>query len=407
MKKTTLLLCSFLWLVSYILTAQNTGNSPCDVIDFLTVDNNSCVEQVFSFDDSEIDENILSDPNCNFRTNLEDRWFKFQMPADGAVRIKTSYVSGSNVTDTAIETFRVTNTNDPCNNLESTSCDNDGNPATDTNNQYHSQIDVVEPAGSTIYFRVWENDTDEIGNFNICLYKIEAPMVADNDECLDVNTILPLNTTCIKTLGTNFLATPSSDDIGGTGCAANDGDDVWYKISVNSDKFYDIIIETSEDPGSPFDDTAIAVYSGSCNALVNIACDDDGGTDFFSKLTLTNRKDETLYIRVYPAVEPQVGTFNICAIATEALSADDHGIKNNFTLYPNPANDIIYLKFNQPSNKSINTHIYDIQGKLILHTTKTIINNEIELNVSMLKTGMYFLKIDDGENQSTKKIVII
>ncbi|GAA4296947.1 T9SS type A sorting domain-containing protein [Aestuariibaculum suncheonense] len=406
MKKTTFFLCSFLLLISYNLLAQNTADAPCGVNDFLTVNEITCVDQVFAFDDTETDENIFTDPSCNFRNNLEDRWFKFQMPVDGAVRIKTSFVSGSNVIDTAIEVFKVADTNDPCNNLESIGCDNDGNPATDTNNESHSQIDVVQPAGSTIYFRVWENDTDEIGNFNICLYKIDAPLVAENDECADVIEALPLNTNCSQTLGTNFQASISSEAIGDAGCASIEGNDVWYKIDIPSDKFYNVIIETSEDSGSLFTDTALAVYSGTCNALTNIACDDDGGNSLYSKITLDNRKDETLYIRVYPPVDPLVGTFNICAIVTEALGVEDYIQENNFTLYPNPTKDIVYLKFNQPSIKSVGTHIYDIQGKLILQSTKIIENNRTQLDVSALKAGMYYLKVNHGSYESIKKIVI-
>lgn len=79
---------------------------------------------------------------------------------------------------------------------------------------------------------------------------------------------------------------------------------------------------------------------------------------------------------------------------------------SKFLIYPNPADNIVQLKFNKNSGENIETKIYDIQGKLILNSTNPLQNNTVRLNVSTLKNGLYFLKVDAGIYKVTKKLII-
>ncbi len=391
MKKITFII---LVLLSINLHAQPVNNLPCNATE-LTVDlDGICTNDTFIFDGTETDSNIGT-PNCATYSGY-DLWYKFVMPNDGSVRIKTS--SNNIIDDLALEVF----SGSDCNNLVSIGCDDDGNPDPYPDDLF-SQIDVVETAGSVIYFRVWDKDDLGEGSFNICLYKIPTPIIANNDECSTAETLNLTNDCTSPVLTTNFQATPSSEI--NPSCATNEGGDVWYVINVSNDKFYDIAIETSEDSGSSVLDTAIAVYTGSCGVLTEIGCDDDGGNNLFSKIDLNGMKGETLYVRVYPVQAGQTGTFYICATATETL-----GIENNtepeFAMYPNPAKDIVNLKFNQSFSNLINIDTYNIQGKLVLSSKLQLKNNSSKLDVSKLTSGLYLLKIVDGERSITKKLFI-
>ncbi|MEW4922564.1 T9SS type A sorting domain-containing protein [Algibacter sp. 2305UL17-15] len=79
-----------------------------------------------------------------------------------------------------------------------------------------------------------------------------------------------------------------------------------------------------------------------------------------------------------------------------------------FSMFPNPAKNTVELKFNKLNNNNNNIHtaIYDIQGKLILNSDNQLKNSNIKLDVSALKSGIYFLKVTDGMYKLTQKLII-
>ena len=68
---------------------------------------------------------------------------------------------------------------------------------------------------------------------------------------------------------------------------------------------------------------------------------------------------------------------------------------NSFSIYPNPTKE--YLNIDCSSFESVS--IYNILGKELIKDT----NNRI--NVSSLSNGVYFIKVSDGINSSTKKFI--
>jgi len=73
---------------------------------------------------------------------------------------------------------------------------------------------------------------------------------------------------------------------------------------------------------------------------------------------------------------------------------------NNVEMYPNPAND--YLSFDTNSNENIDVQIFDILGKSVLRL-KNIPNS---INISELKSGIYFVQITLGSENTTKKLIV-
>ncbi len=108
-----------------------------------------------------------------------------------------------------------------------------------------------------------------------------------------------------------------------------------------------------------------------------------------------------IYFDFNPAVV--TNTFN-----TEFLDTlnNESFNKVNFSIFPNPVTEIVKLKFNKSINDQISVSIYNIQGKLILNSKKTLQNNTIQLSTSSLKSGMYFLKVNDGVNEVTQKLIV-
>jgi uncharacterized repeat protein (TIGR01451 family) len=92
-------------------------------------------------------------------------------------------------------------------------------------------------------------------------------------------------------------------------------------------------------------------------------------------------------------------TFETTFIAP--LSVDEVA-EINIRTYPNPAKDILYVSLN--TNEKVTIELYDLQGKQIIQKVEE--SNRIELNISTVKSGVYFLKLTTKTAQFTKKIIV-
>lgn len=86
------------------------------------------------------------------------------------------------------------------------------------------------------------------------------------------------------------------------------------------------------------------------------------------------------------------------------------GIKNNFIeklnfdVYPNPANNQLYINLNGLKN-NVQLQLYNLVGQEII-TKKYDMQDEILLNTNSISNGMYLLKISSGEKEGVQKIVV-
>ena len=98
-----------------------------------------------------------------------------------------------------------------------------------------------------------------------------------------------------------------------------------------------------------------------------------------------------------------------CTVSeTRFFSVDENcqplSIKENvfdsFRIYPNPASNLV--TFSIVNNNPINVVVYDFNGKNVLSTT---LKNKT-LNISNLNQGIYFLKINLGNQTEIKKLIV-
>lgn len=90
-------------------------------------------------------------------------------------------------------------------------------------------------------------------------------------------------------------------------------------------------------------------------------------------------------------------------IAASAVLAVDDITENNFKLFPNPSTAIFYIQ--RQSNEKMEISVFDITGKLVFKE-KNILNTHYTLNLSKVNKGIYFLKINDGNKQFAKRLMI-
>lgn len=86
----------------------------------------------------------------------------------------------------------------------------------------------------------------------------------------------------------------------------------------------------------------------------------------------------------------------------EVLNAEDLKFYNSFTLYPNPASDVIQVKLEDPVDAEI--QVSNAQGHILL--TKDITSNSLELDVKYLPVGYYFMTLISGAKLASKPFVI-
>lgn len=79
--------------------------------------------------------------------------------------------------------------------------------------------------------------------------------------------------------------------------------------------------------------------------------------------------------------------------------------KLSFKLYPNPAKDMVTVTLSQKILNTTEVSLVDIQGKTI-NIPKKEFNSTVELDVSTLNSGMYFIQLRSGNNIITEKLVV-
>lgn len=215
-------------------------------------------------------------PSCGGFSDPLDLWYSITPLADGSITVDT--LGSTGLTDTRLEVY-----SGDCGSLVSIDCNDDiGSP------NFLSSITFAGTAFETYYVRV--------GGFggSSGAGQVTATFVDSlaNDDCSGAIAI-SVGTTPYSNVGATESGNTQSCAFG-TSTASEA--DVWFSWTAPSDCTMQL-----DTDGSDFD-TTVSVYSGDCMALVEEACDDDGGAGLQSLLTF-NAIGGTTYLI-------QAGSFN-------------------------------------------------------------------------------------------------
>lgn len=78
--------------------------------------------------------------------------------------------------------------------------------------------------------------------------------------------------------------------------------------------------------------------------------------------------------------------------------------ENSIALFPNPAQDEVFIRLNKPENQSVNLRLFDISGRLVKE--KVYSEDLINLSVSELVTGVYFVELAIGTHVFVEKLIV-
>lgn len=90
------------------------------------------------------------------------------------------------------------------------------------------------------------------------------------------------------------------------------------------------------------------------------------------------------------------------------LGLEDQETFTELTLFPNPVEDEVNVRFNVNKAQNVDFYIQDISGKMIKsHTVQAAVgSNLVVLGTDELASGMYFLNISSGESQQAIQFVV-
>ncbi len=90
--------------------------------------------------------------------------------------------------------------------------------------------------------------------------------------------------------------------------------------------------------------------------------------------------------------------------ATAILAVNDFE-KDAFSIFPNPSSDVFNIRRINGNGEEMNIEVYDITGKLIKEKTN-ITNNNYQLKMLDVSTGIYFMRISIDNKQLVKKLIL-
>ena len=89
----------------------------------------------------------------------------------------------------------------------------------------------------------------------------------------------------------------------------------------------------------------------------------------------------------------------------EPLSLEILASSNSLAIFPNPASNYVYITFNEPSERLKEIIVFDISGKLVQQIS-TKEKAGLELNLSGLNKGIYFINLIESTKSSYGKFII-
>ena len=76
--------------------------------------------------------------------------------------------------------------------------------------------------------------------------------------------------------------------------------------------------------------------------------------------------------------------------------------KSEFSFYPNPAKDCIYLNLKQAHNENVNVEIFNIKGTKVWSSILESAKDLEKIDINSLPSGMYMLRISSRQGKILK-----
>ncbi|PCJ81532.1 MAG: hypothetical protein COA49_05430 [Bacteroidetes bacterium] len=289
---------------------------------------------------------------------------------------------------------------------------------------------VLEMAPGDYQFKfVNGNDWGGNGAGNVDNEMIVGDCVADGNRTLTVGAEAVIYETCYNSCpGVACLPDPEDADItfrvnmsdedvstngvyligsftspawqsGALALADDDGDGVWEITTLVSGSAEVLYKFANGDPflgGEPdYSVEETGYYMGADSVEISFETDGCGvpnGFGAYNRLHVRSGLPEVLDIACYNRCSD-------CGTGIDILNV------NEFTLYPNPASNIVVLEVSSAIRSAV-VSITDSSGRLVYNNKFNSLNGSTSLNVSQLSPGFYQVAVVNGNVSSVKRLVI-
>ncbi len=119
-----------------------------------------------------------------------------------------------------------------------------------------------------------------------------------------------------------------------------------------------------------------------------------------NQISITISEENTQFEDIQISVEDG---FISSSINEELISED------SFNFYPNPANSIVNIEFTTTGNKSIQTRVSDISGRIVFEESSKLVSNTYSkaMHIRNWQNGYYFVEVYVDETLATTQKLII
>ncbi|WP_274476465.1 T9SS type A sorting domain-containing protein [Mangrovimonas aestuarii] len=181
---------------------------------------------------------------------------------------------------------------------------------------------------------------------------------------------------------------------GGTGGTAND--DVWYTFEA-----------LTSDVNITFDanfDCVVQLYSGTCEGGLSVMdCSDSNFSAGVEEVQATGLTvGETYYVRIYAYASAPVadGSFDLKLWSPTTLGVEELEQLYQFSYYPNPVSSNLVLT----AQKNIqHVAVFNMLGQQVINAAPNTM--KVDLDMSNLQTGAYFVKVSIDGNLETIRVI--
>lgn len=223
------------------------------------------------------------------------------------------------------------------------------------------------------------------------------------DGAKDINNLFgaAFNVPQVSTLYNNTGFTSTGDPAVDGGCFFDNDplqNTIWYKFIGDGNTYRIRSVQCGATNYILNGDTQVAIYSGDCGDLTQVACneDEDAGNNILNvNLDILTQQGQTYWMLMdgYSGAQGQfcLEVTNLTTTAVTEIS------ETNIRISPNPTSGIVQLS-NVDADQVL---VFDATGRLVLQ--KTLPGNSLDLSKS--PAGVYFLRIIENDAVYSARLV--
>ncbi|MBR9920293.1 MAG: T9SS type A sorting domain-containing protein [Bacteroidetes bacterium] len=230
--------------------------------------------------------------------------------------------------------------------------------------------------------------------------------VGPGNECpdaIDINALFgqPAGEPQVSSLADNTNNNTTGDPSIEAGCFFNEDPfqhTVWFTFTGDGETYNIKSVECTATNYISDGDTQVAIYSGDCSNPVFVSCneDEDGNNEIYNFNIDLETEMGVEYQMLVDGWDSSTGEFCIQVIAAESIAVTEI-TQTNIQLFPNPTTGFLQME----NVRAETVEIYGTTGQLI----KTLVPAENSIDISNLAAGFYMLKIYEGEQIYSAKVI--